>query len=272
MAFYLPCSRVLFSSSWPLWFFFFSLLCFAFVLTGLIWGCHLQLSLAFTLNKRKIQLHLSKWAEFWSNNIFCRSLVVSQATFLFAFYYYLLFSPCPIYSRFFPLCTPFFQVWEMLLSSRAPLVNVFMAVPTIYSKLIQYYDQHFTQPHVRDFIRGVCKERIRYRILHSLFSLEHPLKVFCVRLLFLCFKSSKHVVWKENILFGGGALFSHVAVLRPDWWFLARLLCLFPHCNAGRRLQVTRCWNVTEWLRLVWHFPTLSRVHASQVRKFEKCK
>lgn len=96
----------------------------------------------------------------------------------------------------------------MLLSSRAPLVNVFMAVPTVYSKLIQYYDQHFTQPRVRDFIRGVCKERIRYWILHSLFFLEHPLKVFCVRLLFLCFKSSKHVVWKENILFGGGVLFS----------------------------------------------------------------
>lgn len=54
-----------------------------------------------------------------------------------------------------------FQVWKMLLSYEAPLVNVFMAVPTIYSKLIQYYDEHFTQPRVRDFVRGVCKERIR---------------------------------------------------------------------------------------------------------------
>lgn len=42
------------------------------------------------------------------------------------------------------------------------MVNVFMAVPTIYSKLIQYYDQHFTQPHVKDFVKAVCKERIRY--------------------------------------------------------------------------------------------------------------
>lgn len=50
----------------------------------------------------------------------------------------------------------------MLLSSKAPMVNVFMAVPTIYSKLIQYYDQHFTQPHVKDFVKAVCKERIRY--------------------------------------------------------------------------------------------------------------
>ncbi|XP_056881631.1 malonate--CoA ligase ACSF3, mitochondrial isoform X2 [Takifugu flavidus] len=58
-------------------------------------------------------------------------------------------------------------VWEMLLSSRAPLVNVFMAVPTIYSKLIQYYDQHFTQPRVRDFVRGVCKERIRLMVSGS---------------------------------------------------------------------------------------------------------
>ncbi|XP_068587205.1 malonate--CoA ligase ACSF3, mitochondrial isoform X2 [Cebidichthys violaceus] len=59
------------------------------------------------------------------------------------------------------------MVWEMLLSSKAPLVNVFMAVPTIYSKLIQYYDQHFTQPHVKDFVKAVCKERIRLMVSGS---------------------------------------------------------------------------------------------------------
>ena len=37
-----------------------------------------------------------------------------------------------------------------------------MAVPTIYVKLIDYYDRHFTQPHVQDFIRAVCEEKIRY--------------------------------------------------------------------------------------------------------------
>lgn len=58
------------------------------------------------------------------------------------------------------------QVWDMLLSSKAPMVNVFMAVPTIYSKLIQHYDQHLTQPRVRDFVRAACKERIRYRPVH----------------------------------------------------------------------------------------------------------
>ncbi|XP_074522302.1 malonate--CoA ligase ACSF3, mitochondrial isoform X2 [Halichoeres trimaculatus] len=58
-------------------------------------------------------------------------------------------------------------VWEMLLSSKAPLVNVFMAVPTIYSKLIQYYDQHFTQPHVKDFVKAACKERIRLMVSGS---------------------------------------------------------------------------------------------------------
>ncbi len=66
----------------------------------------------------------------------------------------------PIKGLSLPLCVS--QVWEMLLSSKAPLINVFMAVPTIYSKLIQYYDQHFTQPHVKDFVKAVCKERIRY--------------------------------------------------------------------------------------------------------------
>nr|XP_019935155.1 PREDICTED: acyl-CoA synthetase family member 3, mitochondrial [Paralichthys olivaceus] len=59
------------------------------------------------------------------------------------------------------------KVWEMLLSSKAPMVNVFMAVPTIYSKLIQYYDQHFRQPHVKDFVKAVCKERIRLMVSGS---------------------------------------------------------------------------------------------------------
>ncbi|XP_016396425.1 acyl-CoA synthetase family member 3, mitochondrial isoform X2 [Sinocyclocheilus rhinocerous] len=59
------------------------------------------------------------------------------------------------------------KVWEQLISSKSPMVNVFMAVPTIYSKLIEYYDQHFTQPRVQDFIRAVCKERIRLMVSGS---------------------------------------------------------------------------------------------------------
>uniref|UniRef100_H3CVK0 Malonate--CoA ligase ACSF3, mitochondrial n=1 Tax=Tetraodon nigroviridis TaxID=99883 RepID=H3CVK0_TETNG len=77
---------------------------------------------------------------------------------------------CPLWVGATCIMLPDFhpqKVWEMLLSSRAPLVNVFMAVPTVYSKLIQYYDQHFTQPRVRDFIRGVCKERIRLMVSGS---------------------------------------------------------------------------------------------------------
>ncbi|PWA19015.1 hypothetical protein CCH79_00005031, partial [Gambusia affinis] len=69
---------------------------------------------------------------------------------------------CVMLSEFQPQ-----KVWEMLLSFKAPVVNVFMAVPTIYSKLIQYYDQHFTQPHVKDFVKAVCKERIRLMVSGS---------------------------------------------------------------------------------------------------------
>lgn len=54
------------------------------------------------------------------------------------------------------------QVWKKLLSSQAPRVNVFMAVPTIYSKLMEYYDEHFTQPQVQDFVRAFCQENIRW--------------------------------------------------------------------------------------------------------------
>ncbi|XP_062327244.1 malonate--CoA ligase ACSF3, mitochondrial isoform X1 [Osmerus eperlanus] len=59
------------------------------------------------------------------------------------------------------------KVWDLLLSSRPPVVNVFMAVPTIYSKLIQHYEENFTRPHVQDFIRAVCKERIRLMVSGS---------------------------------------------------------------------------------------------------------
>ncbi|KAM5134119.1 malonate--CoA ligase ACSF3, mitochondrial [Callospermophilus lateralis] len=54
------------------------------------------------------------------------------------------------------------QVWEKFLSSETPRINMFMAVPTIYAKLLDHYDQHFTQPHVRDFVRAVCEENIRW--------------------------------------------------------------------------------------------------------------
>uniref|UniRef100_A0A7N6AS59 Acyl-CoA synthetase family member 3 n=1 Tax=Anabas testudineus TaxID=64144 RepID=A0A7N6AS59_ANATE len=77
---------------------------------------------------------------------------------------------CPLWVGATCIMLPEFQpqkVWDMLLSSQAPLVNVFMAVPTIYSKLIQYYDQHFTQPHVKDFVKAVCKERIRLMVSGS---------------------------------------------------------------------------------------------------------
>ncbi|KAA8595789.1 hypothetical protein FQN60_011080, partial [Etheostoma spectabile] len=77
---------------------------------------------------------------------------------------------CPLWVGATCVMLPEFQpqkVWEMLLSAKAPPVNVFMAVPTIYSKLIQYYDQHFTQPHVKDFVKAVCKERIRLMVSGS---------------------------------------------------------------------------------------------------------
>ncbi|XP_006152596.1 acyl-CoA synthetase family member 3, mitochondrial isoform X2 [Tupaia chinensis] len=59
------------------------------------------------------------------------------------------------------------MVWEKFLSSESPRVNVFMAVPTVYAKLIEYHDAHFAQPHVRDFVRAACRERIRLMVSGS---------------------------------------------------------------------------------------------------------
>ncbi|XP_029464470.1 acyl-CoA synthetase family member 3, mitochondrial isoform X2 [Rhinatrema bivittatum] len=59
------------------------------------------------------------------------------------------------------------MVWEHFLKQRAPHVNVFMAVPTIYWKLIEYYDRHFTQARVQDFVRASCQENIRLMVSGS---------------------------------------------------------------------------------------------------------
>ncbi|XP_066099538.1 malonate--CoA ligase ACSF3, mitochondrial [Saccopteryx bilineata] len=77
---------------------------------------------------------------------------------------------CPLWVGATCVMLPEFNaqlVWEKFLSSETPRVNVFMAVPTIYTKLMDYYDQHFTQPHVQDFVRAVCEEKIRLMVSGS---------------------------------------------------------------------------------------------------------
>ncbi|XP_052512140.1 malonate--CoA ligase ACSF3, mitochondrial isoform X2 [Budorcas taxicolor] len=77
---------------------------------------------------------------------------------------------CPLWVGATCVMLPEFSaqlVWEKFLSSEAPRINVFMAVPTIYSKLMDYYNKHFTQPHVQDFVRAVCEEKIRLMVSGS---------------------------------------------------------------------------------------------------------
>ncbi|XP_069491747.1 malonate--CoA ligase ACSF3, mitochondrial [Ambystoma mexicanum] len=59
------------------------------------------------------------------------------------------------------------KVWEHFLNPSGPHINVFMAVPTIYSKLIQYYEENFTRPHVQDFVRATCQANIRLMVSGS---------------------------------------------------------------------------------------------------------
>nr|XP_030705318.1 malonate--CoA ligase ACSF3, mitochondrial isoform X7 [Globicephala melas] len=77
---------------------------------------------------------------------------------------------CPLWVGATCVMLPEFSaqlVWEKFLSSETPRINVFMAVPTIYSKLMDYYDKHFTHPHVQDFVRAVCEEKIRLMVSGS---------------------------------------------------------------------------------------------------------
>ncbi|KAG8538074.1 hypothetical protein GDO81_023342, partial [Engystomops pustulosus] len=42
-----------------------------------------------------------------------------------------------------------------------------MAVPTIYSKLIEYYDSHLAKTGVKDFIKAVCQQKFRLMVSGS---------------------------------------------------------------------------------------------------------
>ncbi|XP_030437278.1 LOW QUALITY PROTEIN: malonate--CoA ligase ACSF3, mitochondrial [Gopherus evgoodei] len=69
---------------------------------------------------------------------------------------------CIMLSEFSPQ-----KVWEKFLSPGAPRISVFMAVPTIYSRLMEHYDKHFSQPHVQDFVRATCQDNFRLMVSGS---------------------------------------------------------------------------------------------------------
>ncbi|XP_075795970.1 malonate--CoA ligase ACSF3, mitochondrial isoform X3 [Pelodiscus sinensis] len=77
---------------------------------------------------------------------------------------------CPLWVGATCVMLPEFNaqtVWETFLSPRVPRISVFMAVPTIYSKLMEHYDRHFSQPHVQDFVRAMCQDNIRLMVSGS---------------------------------------------------------------------------------------------------------
>ncbi|NWI20942.1 ACSF3 synthetase, partial [Crypturellus soui] len=77
---------------------------------------------------------------------------------------------CPLWVGATCIMLPEFSaqmVWQKFLSSDEPRVNVFMAVPTIYAKLIEYYDKHFSRPQVQDFVRAFCQDNIRLMVSGS---------------------------------------------------------------------------------------------------------
>ncbi|XP_054026286.1 malonate--CoA ligase ACSF3, mitochondrial [Dryobates pubescens] len=77
---------------------------------------------------------------------------------------------CPLWVGATCIMFPEFDaqmVWKRLLSSEAPRISVFMAVPTIYAKLIEYYDKNFSQPQVQAFVHAFCQENIRLMVSGS---------------------------------------------------------------------------------------------------------
>ena len=75
---------------------------------------------------------------------------------------------CPLYVGARCIMLPKFEtssVWNQLLAvnlQNSERANVFMAVPTIYMKLIQEYDQLFSkQEKMKEYIYTVCITKIR---------------------------------------------------------------------------------------------------------------
>lgn len=73
------------------------------------------------------------------------------------------------------------EVWKYLIEppTRGPRINVYMAVPTIYAKLIQHYDKMFSSSapfsRSKEFIRAACTQKIRLMVSGSA---SLPLPVF----------------------------------------------------------------------------------------------
>lgn len=78
-------------------------------------------------------------------------------------------STCVMLPQFEPV-----EVWNYLIEppSRGPRINVYMAVPTIYAKLIQHYDKLFSRNSApfsrsKEFIRAACSQKIRLMVSGS---------------------------------------------------------------------------------------------------------
>ncbi|KAM7283809.1 malonate--CoA ligase ACSF3, mitochondrial [Ixodes scapularis] len=65
------------------------------------------------------------------------------------------------------------EVWKRLIEapSQGPRVNMFMAVPTIYAKLIEHYDREFSSgmsySRSKEFIRATCLQKLRLMVSGS---------------------------------------------------------------------------------------------------------
>ena len=68
--------------------------------------------------------------------------------------------PCEQELKSLISCFSLQQVWDKLLSGD---VNLLMAVPTVYAKLIEYYEKEFEHQNKesRDRIKDVCSTKIR---------------------------------------------------------------------------------------------------------------
>lgn len=77
-------------------------------------------------------------------------------------------STCVMLPRFEPA-----EVWNHLIEppTRGPRINIYMAVPTIYAKLIQHYDKMFSSKapfsRSKEFIRAACMQKIRLMVSGS---------------------------------------------------------------------------------------------------------
>ncbi|XP_033211791.1 malonate--CoA ligase ACSF3, mitochondrial isoform X2 [Belonocnema kinseyi] len=135
------------------------------------WACWISGQIGVVLSHKNLQAQINALVSAWkydSKDIILHALPLNHVHGVMNLLL------CPMYVGARCIMLPKFEtssVWSQLLAvnlQNSERSNVFMAVPTIYMKLIHEYDQLFSkQPKIKEYIYTVCSTKIRLMVSGS---------------------------------------------------------------------------------------------------------